>query len=306
MADLDRPAPQRRSFIARIFLSPDERRLRAGWRIVAQFLLLFICLNLLGLLLGGILTSLSGDAAMLFSLVISVVAITVSIYLARRALDRRSFVSLGLYLNRWVVRDVLAGIAVSGIIMGVVYLSEWAIGWLRFDSFSWKTQGFSQALINTAGGLLVFVIVAWQEELLSRGYWLQNIEQGLNLFWGVLLSSLLFALLHLGNPNVSWVAVLGLLAGGVFLAFGYVRTRLLWLPIGLHIGWNFFEGTVFGFPVSGLSFIPRLINQQVKGPELITGGAFGPEAGLVILPALLVGAILVYYYTKGRNTDQGG
>jgi hypothetical protein len=91
----------------------------------------------------------------------------------------------------------------------------------------------------------------------------------------------------------------GLVLAGLHLACGYLR-RLAALPIGLHIGWNFFEGTVFGFQVSGLSGMPTLIRQIIDGPELLTGGAFGPEAGLVILPAFVLGVLLVYGYTRQR------
>jgi hypothetical protein len=87
---------------------------------------------------------------------------------------------------------------------------------------------------------------------------------------------------------------------GVFFAFGYMRTSLLWLPIGIHFGWNFFEGTVFGFQVSGLTNF-SLIQQTVSGPPLITGGGFGPEAGLIVLPALGLGAVLIYIYTRTRK-----
>jgi hypothetical protein len=93
------------------------------------------------------------------------------------------------------------------------------------------------------------------------------------------------------------MAMLGLFASGVWFSYALLRTGQLWLPIGLHIGWNFFEGVVFGFPVSGLD-IYRLIRITVDGPELWTGGAFGPEAGLVLLPGLLLGVALIYVYTK--------
>ncbi len=86
---------------------------------------------------------------------------------------------------------------------------------------------------------------------------------------------------------------------GVYLAYAYIRTKQLWLSIGLHIGWNFFEGVVFGFPVSGLATY-TLSRINVHGPELWTGGAFGPEAGLIILPSLIVGGILIYLYTRKR------
>jgi len=88
---------------------------------------------------------------------------------------------------------------------------------------------------------------------------------------------------------------------GVYLAYGYLRTKQLWLSIGLHIiGWNFFEGVVFGFPGSGLD-IYALTRIKVHGPEIWTGGAFGPEAGLIVLPSLILGAFLIYRYTKRRT-----
>jgi membrane protease YdiL (CAAX protease family) len=110
-------------------------------------------------------------------------------------------------------------------------------------------------------------------------------------------------LAHSFNPNLSWQAFLGLFLSGLFLAYGYLRTRQLWLPIGLHLGWNFFEGNVFGFPVSGQYFY-QLIRQTVSGPDIITGGAFGPEGGLILLPALLLGTVGIFWYTRNRNRVQ--
>jgi hypothetical protein len=107
------------------------------------------------------------------------------------------------------------------------------------------------------------------------------------------------------NPNLSWLAFLGLFLSGLFLAYGYLRTEQLWLPIGLHLGWNFFEGIVFGFPVSG-NYTYQLVRQTTTGPELITGGAFGPEAGLILLPALLLGTAGIYWYTLNRKPTQNG
>ena len=92
----------------------------------------------------------------------------------------------------------------------------------------------------------------------------------------------------------------GIFLAGAFLALGYLTTRQLWLPIGLHIGWNFFEGVVFGFPVSGTETYSLLITNMV-GPDLWTGGPFGPEAGIVVLPSLMLGALLIFIYSKVRS-----
>ena len=174
------------------------------------------------------------------------------------------------------------------------------LSWTKFTGFIWQTQSGYIVILNILQMLLVFILVGWNEELLSRGYHLQNLAEGTNMTWAVFLSSAVFGILHWSNPNAAWNSVVGIFLAGIFLAFAYTRTRKLWLPIGLHIGWNFFEGVVFGFPVSGLD-IYQLVHHTVIGPELWTGGAFGPEAGLIIFPALLLGTVLVIFYTRSRT-----
>lgn len=300
----------RRPFFKTIFISPHEPRLRAGWRLILQTILLVLitfCVGLPTSLLSFIPGFEMSDGLFLaLNQVIEIVAITLSVFLARRYFDKRSFVSLGLKVDKWLAIDILAGILITFFMMGFIYIIEWGMGWLTFEGFAWTSDNLPTVLGGTLGMLAVFIFVGWNEELLSRGYHLQTIASGINLFWGVIISSAVFGILHLGNPNATWVSAVGILFAGLFLAFGYLTTRQLWLSIGLHIGWNFFEGVVFGFPVSGLD-IYRLTRITVNGPELWTGGAFGPEAGLVVLPGLLLGTGLIYTYTKhlrGSNLVQ--
>jgi membrane protease YdiL (CAAX protease family) len=257
-----------------------------------------------GILLGWLLFfTLASEFNLLAQQVLATVTITASVFAARRYLDHRSFTSLGFQWTSRAPVDILAGFLISALLMGLIFLIEWSAGWLNINNFAWQVQ---QAGLPMLGSILLalifFILVGWTEELFSRGYQLQNLAEGLNLFWGVLLSSLFFAALHFANPAFTSGInpFIGLIFAGLFLAFGYVRTRQLWLPIGLHIGWNFFEGTIFGFPVSGLNMF-HLIDQTVQGPDLITGGLFGPEAGLIILPVLALGAGLIYLYTR-RHT----
>ncbi|HEX5944067.1 MAG TPA: type II CAAX endopeptidase family protein [Anaerolineales bacterium] len=289
---------QERSFIAKIFLSPDEPRLRAGWRLLIQTLLMFV----FGLILGGI-AALLGllNLGSIGGQILNFLVITSSVYVARRWLDRRSFESLGLKLDGQTLLDIFAGIGITFVQMGFIYVLMLGLGWLTFEGFAWEFDPVSVVIGNVITFFIMFIFVGWNEELLSRGYHLQTIASGTNLFWGVVISSSVFGLLHLGNPNATWVSAAGIFFAGVFLAYGYIRTKQLWLPIGLHIGWNFFEGVVFGFPVSGLD-VYALMRITVHGPELWTGGAFGPEAGLVVLPALILGAFLIYLYTMRRVT----
>jgi membrane protease YdiL (CAAX protease family) len=284
-----------------IFLN-DEPRLRAGWRLLLQQLLQ--SLFTLGVGLPLALLPIIGIALLdnLFILqFVGFITITGSVFIARRFLDQRSITSLGLKINPRAISDLVVGILITLPMMGLIYLIFWAAGWLTFESFAWADDAISRIIFEILVAFIVLVFVGWNEELLSRGYHLQTLESGLNTFWAVLLSSAVFGILHLGNPNAEsiWFVSSGLFLAGVFLAFGYLRTRQLWLPIGLHIGWNFFEGVVFGFPVSGLGGY-HLIRIDIYGPELWTGGSFGPEAGLVLIPALILGFTLVHIYTRGR------
>ena len=304
---MEQPTPQTRSWLQRLFVSSDESRLRAGWRLLGQSLLLVLTIGILGALGNGYLGTredISFAGLLLITTLIASLAITISVIIARRFLDRRTFTSLGLQGNRQAIYDLLFGVALTGLMIGLIFLLLWAVGWLQVESLAWQVESWGNLSASILIMVALFALVSWQEELLSRGYWLQNLSEGLNQSLGVLLSSAFFALAHAFNPNRSWLAFLGLFLSGLFLAYGYLRTKQLWLPIGLHIGWNLFEGTVFGFPVSGQYFY-QLVRQTVSGPDIITGGAFGPEAGLILLPALLLGAAGVFWYTRSRNPSLG-
>ncbi len=292
-----------RSIASRIFLSPGEPRLRAGWRLLIQTVLLIVLMLLIGIPVGLIAFlvhgDISGTAYFIANSFVELLGVTLSIYLARKLLDKRSFASLGLKPDKYVLRDVLAGAGITFVMMGSIFLALWGLGWLKFESFAWEVEPLPRVILQTSAFFVIFILAGWNEELLSRGYHLQTIASGTNLFWGVVLSSTVFGLLHLGNPNATWVSAAGIFFAGLFLAYGYVRSRQLWLSIGLHLGWNFSEGVVFGFPVSGLEIYP-LTHIKVSGPELWTGGMFGPEAGLIVLPALALGAALIYLYTRSR------
>jgi hypothetical protein len=277
-----------------------EPRLRAGWRLLVQSVLLLF-LTLCAYIPLAFVPRFNSSTELLYLQVASVLGTTLSILLARRLLDKRSFVSLGTRIDRWTLMDLLVGIGITFLMMALIFGIQWAAGWVRFDSFAWQDQPPVGVILETLAALLTLVLVGWSEELLSRGYQLQTLESGLNTVWAVLLSSSVFSFLHLSNPNVESIAFVasGLFLAGVFLAFGYLRTRQLWLPIGLHIGWNFFQGVIFGFPISGLDYF-HLARLQVSGPQIWTGGAFGPEAGLVLIPGMLLGFVLVALYTRNR------
>jgi membrane protease YdiL (CAAX protease family) len=304
---MDQTPDDQRSISRTIFISPGESRLRSGWRLLLQSLLLGVILVLLGLVanLGlGLLSDISYASFLVLGALVTSLAVTLSVFLARRFIDQRSLTSLGLRIDSRALVDILFGIGLTGLMMAIIFLALWALDWLQIESFAWQVETLGNVAASILIMVTIFAFVSWQEELLFRGYWLQNLSTGLSQSLGVLLSSAVFALAHWFNPNLDWMGLLGLFLAGLFLAYGYLRTRQLWLPIGLHLGWNFFEGTLFGFPVSG-QYQYQLIRQTVTGPDLITGGAFGPEAGLILLPVLLFGAAIIYWYTRSRIPEPG-
>jgi membrane protease YdiL (CAAX protease family) len=159
-------------------------------------------------------------------------------------------------------------------------------------------------LISLAAIAPLLAIAALAEELPLRGYLFQN----LRVAWGDPLAlagtSVLFALLHLANPgalqNVA-LTVIGIAAAGAWFCAAVIWTRSLWLALGAHIAWNLFEGPVYGFPVSGLILgNSTAITSAVGGPTWLTGGSFGPEAGVSSLLALAAGAVVLYVlYRRG-------
>lgn len=159
--------------------------------------------------------------------------------------------------------------------------------------------------------LAVFVGVGIYEEFFSRGLLLTNVADGVAGFGpigrrgavtiAVGLTAAIFGTLHANNPNASLASTLGLTAAGVLYGTGYVFTGRLALPIGFHIAWNVVEGVVLGFPVSGSREATNLIAVAEQGPDLFTGGAFGPEAGLLGVGARFIGIAAIIAYVRWRH-----
>jgi membrane protease YdiL (CAAX protease family) len=219
--------------------------------------------------------------------------------------DRRRFADLGFHFTSLWWSDLGYGLFLGALLMAGIFLVELAAGWVTItDTFASPRLPFP---ISISLSLLTFVYVGIQEELLSRGYHLRNFAEGFNhprlsprraLFIGYLLSSAIFGLLHLSNPNATWYSTFNIFLAGLFLGLGYVLTGELALPIGLHITWNFFQGRVFGFPVSGTTSDTSFIAINQGGPALFTGGAFGPEAGLLGLLAMFLGSLLTVAWVR--------
>jgi len=224
-------------------------------------------------------------------------------------LDRRAFSELGLGLGKQWCQEFGFGLLLGLVLIGVAFEFLRLCGWVQVVAFfrypTSEYMSFEAALLEP---LALFFCVGVFEEVLVRGYILRNLAEGFAFLparWAVglawLLSSLIFGIAHIFNPHASIVSTLTLVLAGLFLGLGYVLTGRLGLPIGLHIAWNFAQGDVFGFPVSGLRMNATLLATQTTGPTWATGGAFGPEAGVAGLVALTLGIVTILGYEWKRS-----
>jgi membrane protease YdiL (CAAX protease family) len=117
----------------------------------------------------------------------------------------------------------------------------------------------------------------------------------------LVISSALFSLFHAANANVGVVALLNIFVAGFLLGINYVYTRNIWFAVCLHFSWNFFQGPVLGYEVSGLD-LPSLLQQTLKGPGLLTGGEFGFEGSLICLLLNMLTCIFLASYYAGYRT----
>ena len=318
-----------------LFWNPGENRLRALWRLILQVLFLLALAIPLGILFGLIVTAfLTASQTMkpeqlsnplllqqvisntpvlvLFSSLVSLFAILGSVWFSGRQVDHRRFLDFGFHLqkNWWV--DFAFGLILGAFLMLVIFLVELSTGWISVTgTFVTQDPGAPFALAILLP-LFSFICVGIYEELFSRGYQLTNLAEGFNgglvgprlaIVLALIASSLVFGGLHYVNPNASLVSTLNIIISGIFLlGMGYVLTGELAIPIGVHIAWNFFQGNVFGFPVSGVNFTSvTFIATSQGGPEIWTGGLFGPEAGLVGLIAVLLGSLLIALWVRWRK-----
>lgn len=288
--------------LLRLFINEDQGRIRALWRLLGHGLALIACWWLFAILVVSLGMSGEGGLGLRSTLVMGLASVTAT-YLCARYLDRRPFEQLGLALSpRWWA-DFGAGVVLGTLLMGGIFAVELAAGWVEIRAYTQSSGelSFGSALL---GALVMFVLVGFYEELVSRGYHLRNIAEGLDelgflrgrprlvLALAVLGSSAVFGLLHAGNPNATALSTFNVGLAGIMLAAGVLWTGQLGIAAGLHLSWNFCQGNVFGFPVSGSDAGARLIALEQGGDPLITGGDFGPEAGLIGVAAMLAGVAL--------------
>ena len=295
--------------MSRYFFNPSENRLRAGWRIllfVPLFMLFASLIFLVRPLLGDVgKKEFLNDYSLLIVLILAFAA-TLAVYLSRRFLDKKSFPSLGLKRTQRTLPDLLFGFFLSAVMAGMFFGLALLFGLIDYHGLNWNplpagTDYVSFISVLSIGSLAIFlvehILVGYWEELVFRGYLFQNMREGLGLVLAIVVSCLLYGLIHASNPNATVLSSSIIVLFGFLRIYGYLSTKMLWFSMGMHIGWNFFQGPIFGFSASGHQ-TATLVDLSPTGPDWLSGGAFGPEGSLLIIPILGLALLAMRWWSK--------
>lgn len=221
------------------------------------------------------------------------ISFVLAAWITLKWIDRRPPALLG--LNFWPssLRELLIGFGIGLANFGIIFLALLAFGWI---SVEWA--GVTIADLSTFFFYLAtYLVFAGIEELINRGYLFQALCEGVGILAAALIFSLIFSLVHIINPDFSILAGIFLFIHALLYTVAYLKTRSLWTPVGLHMAWNFTQGPVAGLKVSGTSVSSSLFLSDVSGPNLLTGGSFGVEGGLV---AIIISAVILLVLLKSH------
>lgn len=213
------------------------------------------------------------------------------LFLMMRLVDREPFANLGFQTKGRRI-DTGMGILAGLVVIGLGFLILRLTGNLQVSGIVFDWQGFVVLL-------LLFILVAFAEEMLVRGYILRNLMLSMNKYVALAVTSLMFSLMHIANPDFSWLSFFGIFVAGIALGATYIYTKNLWFPIAYHFSWNFFQ-SLFGFNVSGIDAYSA-IQTAPEGAENISGGSFGFEGSVLSLAfQVIVIAVIFFSFEKKR------
>jgi membrane protease YdiL (CAAX protease family) len=196
-----------------------------------------------------------------------------------RVADGTGFSSLGLAFARGWGRELALGLGIGAALQVLILVAFLATGSVHYAGGATHDLEFwRQVALNVA----LFLVAATVEELAFRGYGFQKLIESFGPAGAIVFTSIIFGALHFFNPNATFFSTINTILAGIILAIPYIRTRSMWMQIGLHWAWNLTMATLVSLPVSGINFEPHLFSAQSTGPAWLTGGIYGPEGGAIV------------------------
>ena len=280
----------------------ESHKLRSGWR-AAVFLLFFILpATLFSLAETSLITSENGT---LFFAVNSFGLLVLSLLLggiAGKLFENLPFKALGAsFTNGWLKHFSL-GVVIGAATLCLAVLIAYLFGGEKFELN--LADGAGALMWSLVVSLGVFALGAAWEEAFFRGYILQTFDRSGLAWLAIMLTSLIFGVGHFWNPNATVISTANTVLAGVWFSLAYLKTRDLWLVWGMHLMWNWMQGSIFGIEVSGLTEITTtpLLKEIDTGPTWLTGATYGIEGGIACSIALIV-SIVVIHYLPGFTTE---
>lgn len=299
-----------------IFINKDSN-LRSGWKISIVFVLVFSLLYAISSVINlGIQITLAnkGQAYVMDVInrltangwfaaingIVSNLCFIIPCIIVWKVFEKSKLTHMGLLNIKYGYKDFLVGLVLGAISMTVVAIILVLFGQVQL------TNKLTQPNISFSmfTGLILFISVGFGEEILGRGYIISVLKQIKNKWTILVVSALIFSLLHGGNPNVTLLALTNIFFVGMLFGYMYLKLDNIWMPIGYHIMWNYFQGYVFGFQVSGTD-ANGIYGINIIKDNLLNGGSFGPEGGLAVTLIIIIGFFMVrtYYRIKVKQKN---
>jgi membrane protease YdiL (CAAX protease family) len=275
--------------------------LRAPWRLLlfvaAYVAALLIVQSVLALLITVVFSASSpGTTASYF---IQAVAALLATWFCLVAVEKKPWSDVGLHPKALEPRRLLLGLLVGGGAIAIAIGVLVTAGWL--DKEPGTATDWGAALLRMA---LILLPAAFGEELITRGYVLTALKDGLSWRWAVIVTSVAFGLLHLTNPGANAQSVIVVAVAGVFLAVVRIVTDSLYAAWVAHFAWNWVMAAIFHVPVSGYAFGYPAYRYVDAGPDWATGGGWGPEIGVPAILMMLAGTgLLIRMSSRARARD---
>ncbi len=272
-----------------LLLDP-QHYLRSGWRVIL-FLVTVVVLYYLSAVVAQ-LTRVVPPQSLFFLFYIAVLLAT---FLMLKFVDKRRLTSVGFPYHGKIVREIFLGFLIGAVMIGIVGGVEIAVGAIKLNLR--PSLNLVLLIRNFALSFLFFGYFAMGEELIFRGYPFQAFLEGMGSIGATILMAAVFGLLHFMNPNASVFSTVNTILAGVWLSIAYLKTRTLYFPFGMHFAWNLVQSFFLSLPVSGLLTNRTIFIPTDFGPDWLTGGRYGPEAG-VGTTVVMVAAILYFILEK--------
>jgi uncharacterized protein len=272
-----------------------KRSLRPLWLIIAFFLITFVALGILEVVAALVFGPVASNSQRPLFQWISLTSVVIATWIMLRRVEKLPWSTVGLDRAAASPRLIVKGALLGGLTIGIASLVLLAIGMLRIDRTlpgSWWGEAGRSAL--------VFLPAAFFEELFIRGYVFAVLRRAAGWKLALIVTSVVFGLLHAWNPNPDAESILAVIVAGFFLGAIFLATRSLYAAGAAHFAWNWVMSGALHIAVSGLPSPDPDYRVVETGPDWLTGGPWGPEGGLMAVAAMFI----VVFYLYGRYLNR--